>query len=369
MTSSSWVSALTLPLILCAHMSGTSYVQTNLVSDIPGLAAVTDPNLIDPWGVSFSATSPIWVSDRGTGVSTLYNGLGVINPLVVTVPPGTAATGPTGQVFAGGTNFRLNGTAVNFIFDTLGGTIDAWNGGATATVMVTTAGANYTGLALANNTLYAANFVAGGKINVFNASFAATTVAGNFTDASLPSGYAPFNVQLVNGNLYVEYAKVTNGAPVALPGGGGYVDVFDTNGNLLQRLASGGTLDAPWGVTQAPAGFGAFGGDILVGNFGAGTIDAFSTNGTFQGALTDGNGNPIVNNGLWSLAFDLPNGAPGALNPNELFFTAGPNQGADGIFGAINPAPEPAAWASMGIGLLALLVLQWRRRRTIETTK
>jgi len=360
----SWVSTLTLPLVLCSQLFAGSYSQTNLVSDIPGMAAVTDPNLKDPWGVAFSPTSPIWVADRTTGLSTLYNGVGAITPLVVTVPPGTAATGPTGMVFAGGTSFRLNANPVNFIFDTLGGTIDAWNGGSTATVVSTTAGANYTGLALASNTLFAANFTSGGQVSVFDSSFGKTTVSGNFNDPNLPSGYAPFNVQTLNGKLYVEYAKLTPGVPVALPGGGGFVDVFDTSGNLLQRLISNGSLDAPWGVTVAPAAFGAFGGDVLVGNFGDGKINAFDPlTGAFIGTLSDSSGNPIVDNGLWAIAFDSPNGAPGALNPNELFFTAGPNRGEDGLFGAITAVPEPAAWTLIAMSVLGLGALQVRRSR------
>ena len=332
----------------------TSYTQTNLVSDIPGLAANTDLNLKDAWGMSFSATSPIWVSDRFTGLATLYNGLGVANSLVVTVPPGTPATGPTGQVFAGGTTFRLNGSPVNFIFDTLGGTIDAWNGGASATVVAAREGANYTGLALANNTLYASNFSDGGGIDVYDSNFLPTTLAGNFRDPNLPAGYAPYNIQLVNGRLYVEFAKVTPGLPISLPGGGGYVDIFDTEGNFVQRLASNGPLDAPWGITLAPSGFGSFGNDILVGNFGNGEINAFDpTTGASLGTLTDTNGRPIAIDGLWAIAFDLPNGAPGALNPDDLFFAAGPNQGNDGLFGKIDVAvPEPAGW---GLGLAGIL--------------
>src|SRR5580698_1365137 len=191
------------PFIICPMMLllgasqsllADAFFQTNLVSDIPGLGATTDPNLLDPWGMSFSATSPIWVSDRATGVATIYTGTGSIVPLVVSVPPG-APNGPTGQVFAGGTSFRLNGNPADFIFATLGGTIDAWNGGATATITATTPGATFEGLALAGNTLYAANFQAGGGIDVFNSSYLQTTVPGGFIDPNLPAGFAPFNIQ------------------------------------------------------------------------------------------------------------------------------------------------------------------------------
>jgi uncharacterized protein (TIGR03118 family) len=351
---------LTLPLVVGSSAAlADTFVQTNLVSDIPGMAANTDPNLVDPWGVSFSPTSPIWVSDRGTGVSTLYSGAGAPVPLIVTVPSGTPSTGPTGQVFAGGTSFKLNGNPVNFIFDTLGGTIDAWNGGATASIVATTPGANFTGLALANNTLYAANFKAGGGINVFDSSFAPTNASGNFSDPNLPSGYAPFNIQNINGTLFVAYAKVTPGVPVALPGGGGYVDEFDTNGNLIRRLVSNGPLNGPWGVTAVPGtGFNGFAaGDVLVGNFSNGEINVFDANGNFLQTLTDGSGNPLVNPGLWSIAFD--SGAPGANDPNALFFTAGINQGNDGLFGKIDAVPEPAVG---GLAILGLFCISAFRR-------
>jgi len=286
--------------------------------------------------------------------------------LVVAIPPSTAATGPTGQVFAGGTNFRLNGSPVNFIFDTLGGTIDAWNGGAgtQAVMMATTPGANYTGLALANNTLYAANFTTGGGINVFDATFTPTALSGKFTDPNLPSGYAPFNIQNINGMLYVEYAKVTAGVPVAQPGGGGYVDEFDTNGNLVRRLVSNGSLDAPWGVAVIPGtGFGTLAaGDVLIGNFGNGEINVFDPNGTFLQTLSDAQGRPLVNSGLWAIAFDP--GAPGAANPNGLYFTAGPNQGNDGLFGRIDAVPEPAAGSLVLLGLLGFGIVRYRMDRT-----
>jgi uncharacterized protein (TIGR03118 family) len=328
-----------------------AFTQTNLVSNISGLANFTDPNLVDPWGMSFSATSPIWVSDRGAGVSTLYSGTGAINSLVVTVPPG-APNGPTGQVFAGGTNFMLNGTGADFIFATLGGTIDAWNGGTTATVEAATPGATFEGLALANNTLYAANFQAGGGIDAFNSSYAPITTSGGFVDPNLPAGYAPFNVQNIGGNLYVEYAQLTTGSPVPT-GGSGFVDVYNTSGVLLQRLISNGPLAAPWGIALAPATFGSFGGDLLVGNFGNGEINAFNpTTGAFLGTLDDASGNPIVNSGLWSIAF-----GNSSANPNALYFNVGLNGGTDGLFGdiqAVSTTPEPGSlgFAALGIAIV-----------------
>ena len=351
-------------LAICALLGpalfGDGFTQTNLVSDIPGMAINTDPNLKDPWGMSFNAASPIWVSDRATGVSTLYSGTGVVNSLVVTVPPGIPL-GPTGQVFANITgNFLLNNSPAAFIFDTLGGTIDAWNGGTTATVMNTTTGASFEGLALAGTQLYAANFQATGGIDVFDTNFAPTTSAGGFVDPNLPAGYSAFNVQNIGGILYVEYAKVTSGVPVPLPGGGGFVDEFDANGNLLKRLISDGPLDAPWGIALAPATFGAFGGDLLVGNFGNGEINAFNpTTGSFIGTLDDGNGNPIVNPGLWAIDF-----GNSSANPNGLYFNVGLNGGQDGLFGVITATPEPA---SFGLTALALVGLAgFARRRSVR---
>ncbi len=346
--------------LLVPSLFADGFTQINLVSDIPGMAATLDPNLRDPWGMSFNATSPIWVSDRAAGVSTLYNGAGGIVSLIVTVPPG-APPGPTGQVFAGlAGNFLLNGSPSAFIFDTLAGTIDAWNNGAgtTAAVMNTTAGAVFEGLALANNTLYAANFQATGGIDAFDSTFAPTTLSGNFTDPNLPAGYSAFNIQNIGGKLYVEFAKVTSGSPVPLPGGGGFVDVFDTNGNLLQRLISNGPLDAPWGIALAPATFGAFGGDLMVGNFGNGEINAFDpVTGAFIGTVEDQNGAPLVNPGLWAINF-----GNSSANPNGLYFNAGINQGADGLFGEI-VAPEPASFGLAALGIVTLLGCAWRRRR------
>jgi uncharacterized protein (TIGR03118 family) len=201
----------------CIHAD--SFNQTNLVSDVPGLAANTDPNLKNPWGVAFSATSPFWTADQATGLSTLYNAAGTPQGLVVTIPAGaTPPSGPTGMVFSNlAGQFPVNGTAATFIFNTLNGTILGWNGGTTATVEATTAGAIYTGLAQATNGsgtfLYAANSAPGGHINVFNSAWAPTTLPGTFTDPNLPAGLVPFNIQNIGGSLFV---TTPNSAPVEL---------------------------------------------------------------------------------------------------------------------------------------------------------
>jgi uncharacterized protein (TIGR03118 family) len=350
-----------------------AYTQINLASDILGMAPNLDSNLHNPWGISFNGTSPIWVSDQGVGVSTLYNGAGTPQSLVVTVP-GSGATppqGPTGQVFnstSASNSFDLmNGSKSLFIFSTLSGTIDAWNGGlgTTAEIAVTaTDHAVYTGLALGNNTsgdvLYAADF-ANGKIDVFSSSFAKTTTSGGFVDPNLPAGYMPYNIQNINGSLYVEYAMVGAGGRASTAPNQGIVDVFDANGNLVERLATNSHLDSPWGVTLAPASFGDFGGDILVGNFGDGTIQAFKLDGTFAGTVSDTNGNAIANPGLWGIGFRSSTAT--GFDPNALYFVAGINNEADGLFGEIAPVPEPATFGFLAVGLaLMTLCLRYRTR-------
>jgi len=347
---------------LIATSAHAQYAQTNLTSDIPGLAANTDPQLQNPWGISFSGTSPFWVSDNGTGVSTLYNGLGVKQGLVVTIPGGV----PTGQVFNNAGSFGITGGNATFIFATENGTIAAWRGGATsATTVYTSNGGSYKGLAIAGSSttarLYAANF-ATGAVDVLDGSFTPVTLgAGAFTDPALPAGYAPFNVQNVNGNIVVTYAvRGVNGDDVA-GAGNGVVDVYDANGTLLRRLTSGGALNSPWGVALAPSAFGPFGNALLVGNFGDGTINAYDFfTGAMLGTLTDGSGNPIVNDGLWALAFG--NNNPTA-DPNALYITAGLNDEADGLFARITATPEPGSLLLMATGLGVVLVGAKRRVR------
>lgn len=246
----------------------------------------------------------------------------------------------------------MSGGSPLFVFATLSGTIDAWNSGSSALTQFTaTDGAVYTGLAQAGSVLYAAD-TRNGKIDVFNSVFQKTAASGPFTDPSVPAGFTPYNIQNINGKLYVEYSK--QNAP------GGFVGVFDTNGNLLQHI-SDAHLNAPWGVTLAPAGFGQFGNDLLVGNFGDGRINAFDPTGTFLGTLSDANGDPIVNSGLWALQFRSP---LSTFDSNALFFTAGINNQADGLFGEIQATPEPTTLSMLGLALGAMAAALWKGRHT-----
>lgn len=361
-----WAFGAALVVVAAPASAQTGYDQTNLVSDIPGLARVTDPSLVNPWGMASSATSPWWVSDNGSDLSTLYNGnTGAKQGLVVDIP----SAAPTGLVFNNTADFLLpSGGKSLFIFSTETGHIAAWNGaqGTTAISMAAPTGAVYKGLAIgtANSAsyLYAADFVQG-KVQVFNSTFGTTnTLTGNFTDPGLPSGYAPFGIKNLGGKIYVTYAQ-QSGIPGDIDevhgAGKGFVDVFDTNGNLLNRVASGGSLNAPWGLTIAPSNFGDFSNDLLVGNFGDGTINAFDpTSFAFEGQLRDVNGNPIVIDGLWDLNFG--NGANAGLK-NSLYFSAGINDENDGLVGFLH-VPEPFTLSVFGAGLAGLAVARRRRK-------
>jgi uncharacterized protein (TIGR03118 family) len=331
----------------------TAYLQTNLISDQPGVAAITDANLVNAWGLAIPPTGGnFWIADNGSGVSSVYGGNVNHSALTKNLPDVTIPGGaPTGVVFnsnattlpdefkvSAGTN---SGPAV-FIFATEHGTIAGWSPAvslATAETAATVPDAIYKGLAIGNNgtenLLYAANFHSG-HIDVFDKTFTPKTLAGSFTDPNLPAGYAPFNVQNIGGTLYVMYAQQDADAEDEVAGPGkGFVDKFDLNGNLLGRFASRGALNAPWGIAQAPANFGRFSGDILVGNFGDGRIDAFTTGGAFVGPLRDARGNPISIDGLWALSFG--NGVT-AGESNALYFTAGPGDETHGLFGKLSAA-------------------------------
>ena len=323
-----------------AHGGGKGanvYKKRNLVSDIDGVARITDSNLVNPWGLAFGPATPAWVSDNGMDVSTLYSGgvrksIPVTLPLVVGIPGGA----PTGVVFNGTPGFKVGGAPAHFIFDSEAGTITAWNAGTNAVTEATTPDAVYKGLAIASKgsttMLYAANFHTG-KVDVFNDSFAPVTVPGGFADPNLPADFAPFNIQEIAGFLVVSFAEQDPNSSDELHGPGlGYVDVFDTQGHLVRRLVSQGALDAPWGLAVAPRHFGPFSGDLLVGNFGDGAINAYDPRtGAFRGTLQNKDGNQIKINGLWALRFG--NGVIGT--PQSLLFTAGIGDEDHGLFGEI----------------------------------
>ena len=335
----------------------SNYIQHNLVSDIPGLAANTDPQLVNPWGIASSGGSAFWVADNGTGVSTLYNSSGTKQGLTVTIPPPAS---PTGVVFNSNSAISFNGDV--FIFATEGGTIDGWRGalGTNAEVLFIDPNAVYKGIAIGspvigNTYIYAADF-AQGHIAVFP-STAAPSLPGNFTDPTLPSGYAPFNIQNINGSLLVTYALQDASKHDEIPGAGfGFVDRFDLNGIFLQRLISNGALNAPWGLAIAPANFGLFSNDLLVGNFGDGRINAFDPlTGTFLGTLLDSSGNPLEIPGLWGLR--VGNGGNGG-DLNSVYFAAG-IPGPDAVedhelFGSLTVPDSGATFMMMALALAAI---------------
>ncbi|HTQ29594.1 MAG TPA: TIGR03118 family protein [Opitutaceae bacterium] len=363
-----FIAPVALALFLGPHVfAQNEFQQTNLVSDLPGVAAHTDPNLVNPWGISFSSTSPFWIADNGAGVSTLYNSTGTPQSLVVTIPkPGGGTAAPTGTVF-NGNSAAFGGD--RFIFASEDGTITGWKSGTAATTLLdnSAGGSVYKGLAISsgggNSYLYATDFH-NNRIAVLS-STGAPTLTGSFSDPTLPAGFAPFNIENIGSKLYVTYAlqDAAGHDDVAGPGNG-FVDTFNLNGDFLGRLTSGGPLNSPWGLALAPAGFGSFGGDLLVGNFGDGTINAYNPGtGNFVGTLDDPSGNPIVIEGLWGLAFG--NGGSGG-SPGTLYFAAGiPGDGEiedHGLFGSLTAIPEPGTYAA-ALALASFGVALWLRRR------
>lgn len=363
----------------CTPAIAGSYEQTNLVSDIAGVARNTDvrpacniqtpggsaaPCLLNPWGIAYGPGGPFWISDNNAGVSTLYDGAGNALPLVVTIPPPAgspagAQAAPTGIVFNGTSGFvvsknKVSGPAL-FIFATEDGTISGWNPnvdlnavlavdnstGSATSVDHSTLGAVYKGLAIGHvggaTFIYATNF-RDGVVEVYDSSF---HLVKSFTDSTVPAGFAPFGIQNINQKLYVTFAmqNAKKHDDVAAPHSG-FIDaldlVHDGNNGDLDRFASGGVLNSPWGVALAPADFGQFSRHLLIGNFGDGRINAFDVqSGESDGPLKDFHDLPITVNGLWALKFG--GGGPQNINgsTNSLFFTAGIGDESHGLFGAI----------------------------------
>jgi uncharacterized protein (TIGR03118 family) len=364
-------------LITGAASFAQHYTQTNLVSNESGVAPVTDPQLINPWGISRGSGSPWWVSDERTGFSTLYNGAGAKQSLIVTIPPAdpnnkkTPTGTPTGTIFNGSqTDFLLApGKPAVFLFSTNDGTISGWNPGVAATLAVIVAkntdGSSYTGLTSAfingKPFLYAANFNKG-RVDVYDNAFHLVQLSKEhfnqdssngedhsavnpFVDERLPPGYVPFNVQAIGNDIVVTYALHEEGSQFETDGPGlGFVDIYSSSGQLLQRLEHGDWLNAPWGVALAPLDFGRFSHDLLIGQFAgggdtqsSGFIAAYDlTTGKFDGLLEDASGKPLAINGVWALS-------PGNVSPTnndaaaapaaEVYFTAGPNHTTGGLFG------------------------------------
>jgi len=342
------------------------YRQVNLVSDIAGVARFTDPNLVNPWGIALAPSGGrVWVSDNGTGVSTLYSASGTVQSLVVTIAPPAGSTNPaapTGMIGNDTGAFTItegtNSGSPIFIWSTEDGTVSGWNPKVDPThsiLLVDNSGSSavYKGIARATDSssnvfLFVTNFRSG-LVEKYDTNL---TLVSSFTDSNLPAGYAPFGIENVNGKLFVTFAvqDALKHDDVAGPGNG-FVDVFDANGNVVQQFAAQGTLNSPWGVALAPGGFGKFAGALLVGNFGDGTINAFDAGtGAFLGQLTDVRGNVIAIDSLWGLKFSAPattaheeeddQGDDDSATSQVLFFTAGIGGEGHGLFGKIKPVRQ-----------------------------
>jgi uncharacterized protein (TIGR03118 family) len=327
------------------------FTQTNLVSDVAGWANRTDPTLINAWGLAWAPSGIAWIGSQGGHVSNVYNGEGntVLGPVNIPSPAATTGGLPTGVAFNSGTGFVLStGGAARFIFVGVDGVVSAWNGskGVNAQRIATVPQSAFTGVTIAQNgtdtLLYAANFRAG-KINVWSKTW--TEVNLPFLDPKIPAGFSPFNIQNVGNMLYVTYAKVGSDGRSQEGDGLGYVDIYWPNGTLSKRFASGGSLNAPWGVAMAPAGYLPTDDDednatpqpaILIGNFGNGRINAFSTSGKFLGQLRGDNHQILSIDELWAIMFPP---STSTIDQRRLYFTAGPEEETHGLFGYLLPKP------------------------------
>jgi uncharacterized protein (TIGR03118 family) len=325
------------------------FATRSLVADSGTGAEHLDARLVNAWGIAFNPTGFVWVANNGSATSTLYDGNGVPQTLVVAIPPGSAGTSnPTGIVFNSGATFQVSQNGVSggsaFIFASENGTLSGWSPAVNrnnAIVAVDTGanGAVYKGLATATfagaSYLYAADF-RNGRIDVYDTTWNRVTLpGGSFSDPNLPAGYAPFGIQAIGGRIYIAYAQRPAGSTEETKGAGlGIVDVFDAGGALVKRLASGGALNAPWGLAMAPANFGGASNMLLVANFGDGKINAYNADtGAFAGTLSRSGGAPIVIDGLWGIAFG--NGVNNQPT-STLFYTAGPGDEAHGVYGRID---------------------------------
>jgi uncharacterized protein (TIGR03118 family) len=358
--------------LTCPPAAALPFVAVSLVTDdqpdvplVPGLTfqQIRDPGLINAWGISFSSSSPFWLSSNGAGTSTLYS----VNPLTQAVSkvartvtiPGNGSV--TGQVFNGAAT-QFNGD--NFLFVSEDGNFSGWRNalGSNNAQSLASLSAIYKGAAIANigsdSYVYAADFH-GGAIDVFKGNVTAPILAGTFTDPLLPSGYAPFNIQALAGSLYVAYAEQDPASPDEVAGAGlGVIDRFDLQGRLIERIASGGSLNAPWGMAIAPSSFGAWSGALLVGNFGDGRISAYSAGShAYLGQVSGPDGLPLEIDGLWALS---PGNNGSAGSKDTLYFTAGPGDEMHGLFGYLLAVPEPDTAVILGAGL-ALMI--WRTTR------
>jgi uncharacterized protein (TIGR03118 family) len=332
-----FTSSLVLALLFNAGLAHAQYTNTKLVSNQEKTAKFVDPLVVNAWGLVSGPTSPWWISDNGTGWSTLYTATGAKVPLNVSIPtaggdgPGT----PTGIVFNGTSDFKISGSPAIFIFATLDGTISGWNPGVNpnaAVIAVPSTGAVYTGLTNSSkpsgNFLFAAD-AAGNKVDIFDANF---KFVSSFTDATVPSGFGVYGIQDFGGLIYVSFTSVSGGS-------GGFIDIFGEDGTLLKRLTSGKPLNNPWGFAIAPSNFGVLSNTLLVANnSSAGTINAFNpVTGQFVGTVSNAAGTPLGINLLWGISFGSGTAANGATN--QLFYTAGSGEYATGTFGVINVQP------------------------------
>ncbi len=356
------------------------FLETDLLSNGFVPAAHQDPLLVNPWGIAHGPGGPFWISENGSGLAAIVDGGGVLTAvngfthIGIPVPDVSVMTAaPTGLVFNGNGGFTVSqggkSGSSKFIVVTEDGTISGWNPGVDQGHAILAlnksangTGAVYKGAAIAqigtDSFLYAANFRSG-MVEVYNQAFG---LVNSFSDPTLPTGYAPFNVQTLGSHLFVTFALQDAAKHDDVGGAGhGFVDEFNPDGTLVTRLVSGGVLDSPWGLALAPSGFGDFANDLLVGNFGDGTIHAFDpTTGALRGELLDKNGKPIVIGDLWGL---IVGGDAKASDPNALYFTAGVQHEAEGLFGSLTSVPELSTWAMMILGF-GLVGLRLRRRET-----